>query len=356
MEEVFKPGEIRLGDTEGVVREEGDTARFALSLSREPSDDVLVIATSLDTSEGRVISPPLTFDASNWDVPQELTVQGVDDPFADRDQNYPVALVVLSNDGGFKAPRPIRMTTTDDDEAAYWVDVVEDTMAEDESRRAQVRVRIATPPVSSILFDLELSDASEGSLSQPQIEFEPGDPLEAFLFIDGVDDFDADGDQQVLLTLSPIPPGDKAYALLDPTEVDLISVDGVCGNNVLEAVEGCDDGNTLTEVCDYGLSCCTVCNSQCEEAAGELTGFCGDQIIQSNFEECDGDVTQLCGLITRENGDARCARSCAELDLTGCHHEQATQITVGTGHACYLAITGDQMPQTLRCWGENRSG
>ena len=50
-------------------------------------------------------------------------------------------------------------------------------------------------------------------------------------------DLEADDDQQVLLTLTPTPPGDKAYVLLGPEEVDLISIDGVCGNNVLEAVE-----------------------------------------------------------------------------------------------------------------------
>lgn len=356
-EEVFKPGKLVIDNLTGTVSEEGDAAVFEISLSREPGADVLVIATSLDASEGRVISAPMTFTSETWDKPQELTIQGVDDPFADRDQEYPVTLFVLSDDLGFKPPRPLRMTTTDDDQAAYWVDVIEDTMAEDRRQRAQVRVRIATPPEKSIIFDLELDDPDEGILSLSQLEFRPGDPLEAFIFIDGRDDLEADGDQQVLLTLTPTPPGDKAYVLLGPEEVDLISIDGVCGNNVLEAVEGCDDGNTTTEICDYGLSCCTVCNSQCEEAAGDLTGFCGDEIIQSTWEECDGDVSQLCDpFIRREHGDARCENACSSLALGGCHKDQATQLAVGADHACFLATRGDQMPQELVCWGDNRSG
>jgi len=61
----------------------------------------------------------------------------------------------------------------------------------------------------------------------------------------------------------------------------------VCGNNVTEAPEECDDGNTVTESCNYSETSCTVCASDCSEQAG-ATSFCGDSNTDSaNGETCD---------------------------------------------------------------------
>ena len=52
--------------------------------------------------------------------------------------------------------------------------------------------------------------------------------------------------------------------------------------------EDCDDGNTVTEECDYGVVACTVCAADCSEIAG-ATSICGDGIVdEANGEECDG--------------------------------------------------------------------
>ena len=67
---------------------------------------------------------------------------------------------------------------------------------------------------------------------------------------------------------------------------DCTSTDPICGNMVVEAGEACDDGNTVTEECMYGLMSCTVCNATCESVAG-ATAFCGDGIINGG-EVCDG--------------------------------------------------------------------
>ena len=50
--------------------------------------------------------------------------------------------------------------------------------------------------------------------------------------------------------------------------------------------EACDDGNTITEACDYGESSCTVCSSTCENVAG-ATRSCGDGVVDAGFEQCD---------------------------------------------------------------------
>ena len=65
-----------------------------------------------------------------------------------------------------------------------------------------------------------------------------------------------------------------------------------CGDNVTEGLETCDDGNQITESCQYGEVSCTVCDANCQEATGELVGYCGDGEVQADKgEECDdGDL------------------------------------------------------------------
>ncbi|MEM7589202.1 MAG: hypothetical protein AAF320_03465 [Myxococcota bacterium] len=82
------------------------------------------------------------------------------------------------------------------------------------------------------------------------------------------------------------------YSLDEPGSLQVSSDDAtasanVCGNGVIGATQQCDDGNTITESCAYGLSACTVCSSSCQEVAGAVS-FCGDGITDGfNGEECD---------------------------------------------------------------------
>jgi len=68
----------------------------------------------------------------------------------------------------------------------------------------------------------------------------------------------------------------------------------VCGDGFEEGAEQCDDGNTVTEECEYGEESCTVCTESCTEQAG-ATSFCGDDIADvANGEQCDGtDLNQM---------------------------------------------------------------
>ena len=58
----------------------------------------------------------------------------------------------------------------------------------------------------------------------------------------------------------------------------------LCGDGVVDAEEGCDDGNTDTEECAYGLDACTVCAADCTEQAGD-TDLCGDGVVDAD-DDC----------------------------------------------------------------------
>ncbi len=93
---------INVFPTSGLTTtESGGTDNFTVSLNAVPSAPVTVTVTSLNPLEGTASPASLTFNPSNWDVPQTVTVTGVDDNFPDDDATYPVRLDFASNDSSY---------------------------------------------------------------------------------------------------------------------------------------------------------------------------------------------------------------------------------------------------------------
>ncbi len=72
--------------------EAGGTATFTVVLNAQPTADVHVTLTSGDLTEATMLPAGLTFTAVNWNVPQTVTVTGIDDFVADGDQPFTIFL------------------------------------------------------------------------------------------------------------------------------------------------------------------------------------------------------------------------------------------------------------------------
>ena len=59
-------------------------------LNAQPTADVTIALSSSDTTEGTVLPASLTFTAANWNMPQTVTVTGVDDALDDGDVAYTI--------------------------------------------------------------------------------------------------------------------------------------------------------------------------------------------------------------------------------------------------------------------------
>ena len=79
-----------------VMSEGGSSDSFTFALASQPGSSVVVSVVSSDLSEASVSVSSLTFSPSNWDVPQSVTVTGVNDGLGDGDQSVNI---VLSADG-----------------------------------------------------------------------------------------------------------------------------------------------------------------------------------------------------------------------------------------------------------------
>ena len=78
------------------MSESGSSDSFTFALASQPGSSVVVSVVSSDLSEASVSVSSLTFGPSNWDVPQSVTVTGVNDGLDDGDQSVNI---VLSADG-----------------------------------------------------------------------------------------------------------------------------------------------------------------------------------------------------------------------------------------------------------------
>ncbi|HEV8292471.1 MAG TPA: right-handed parallel beta-helix repeat-containing protein, partial [Tepidisphaeraceae bacterium] len=72
--------------------ETGGTATFQVVLSTQPTANVLVPISSSNTGEASVSSSVLTFTTANWNLPQTVTVTGIDDSLIDQDASYNVVI------------------------------------------------------------------------------------------------------------------------------------------------------------------------------------------------------------------------------------------------------------------------
>ncbi|MCO6373085.1 Calx-beta domain-containing protein, partial [Roseivirga pacifica] len=76
------------------VNESGATDTFDVVLDSEPASGVVINVSSGSTAEVTVDQSSLTFTSGNWNVPQTVTVQGVDDSKVDTDKSVKITLSI----------------------------------------------------------------------------------------------------------------------------------------------------------------------------------------------------------------------------------------------------------------------
>ena len=116
---------ITVTPTSGLTTTEaGGTATFTVVLTSQPTADVTIALSSSDTTEGTVSPASLTFTTANWNVPQTVTVTGVDDAVDDGDVAYSIVTApATSADASYNGvdPTDVAVTNTDNDTAGITV-------------------------------------------------------------------------------------------------------------------------------------------------------------------------------------------------------------------------------------------
>ena len=118
--EVVVPGVINVVPTAGLVTsEDGQTATFTIALGSTPTADVSIGLTSSNAAEGTVSPATVVFNTGNFNVPQTVTVTGVDDaanPMVDGNIAYSiVTAAAISNDRSYTGVNASDVAVTNND-------------------------------------------------------------------------------------------------------------------------------------------------------------------------------------------------------------------------------------------------
>lgn len=145
--------EVIVSPTSGLeTTEAGGTDVFQIRLGSQPLADVIVSLASSDTGEGTVSAATLTFNSTNWNTPQTVTITGQDDEAVDGDVSYTIAPTSTSGDSKYDGLNAgdVTVTNRDDDSAALTLSSVTGTANEGSSGTVEY------------VFEVSLSGSVEG--------------------------------------------------------------------------------------------------------------------------------------------------------------------------------------------------
>ena len=99
-----------------VTTEDGVSSSFTVVLNREPDDDVNVSISGLDSTEGRLNTDTLRFTPSNWNIPQTVTVTGINDLLSDGTATYNLT-ATANKAGGYSGSEAATITISNIDQS-----------------------------------------------------------------------------------------------------------------------------------------------------------------------------------------------------------------------------------------------
>jgi hypothetical protein len=216
------PGFIIDPPSDLVVSEFGDTDTATIRLTIAPTAPVTVAITSSDLTEGTVSPATLTFTTANWNVPQTITVTGVDDNLADGNIPFFVQIApAVSADlryNGLDAP-DISVTNIDNETAQVYVKTRHVLKTSEAGLQASFRMRLTIRPTANVTCPIASSDTTEGVVAPVSVTFTPQNfATQQFVRVTGVDDTVKDGDVLYTILTGPCTSTDPAYNGIDPTD------------------------------------------------------------------------------------------------------------------------------------------
>ncbi|MBF0238411.1 MAG: S-layer homology domain-containing protein [SAR324 cluster bacterium] len=230
-----------VGSVQGSPTEEGDSATFTVSLISEPTADVTLNLSNSDLTEATVSPATLIFTTQNWDGLQTVTVTGVADSIVDGNQPVTVVLSAAeSTDTNYNGLNPdnLIMYNTDHDSAGILVGDVSGDPSEN-GATATFSVRLSSQPEANVTLPISSDNPSEIKVSPASLIFTPQNwNATQTVTLNGVDDPDIDGNQQVFIRLNPATSTDSHYQGLDASDVEVANLDNDSAGVWLSGISG----------------------------------------------------------------------------------------------------------------------
>ena len=211
-----------------VVTEFGDTDTFTIALTTRPLANVTVTLTSSDLTEGTVQPAAVTFTPASWNVPQIVTVRGVNDNLADGNIVFTIITgAATSTDPNYAGLNPpdVQVTNIDNDIAQVFVRAKPLLRVSENGSTATFRIGLTTQPTANVTCTLHSTDATEGAVSPTNIVFTPLNWNARVVTILGLDDAIIDGPQYFQIVTDACTSADPSYNGQNPRDVNVVNLD-----------------------------------------------------------------------------------------------------------------------------------
>lgn len=210
-----------------LTTETGGTATFTVVLDRQPYADVTIGVSSSDTTEGAVNVSSLTFTPGNWNVPQTVTITGVDDALADGAIPYTIVLsAATSADPRYNGMVPSSVSVVNaDDEPGFTLSKASVTTTE-AGGADSFTVVLNTAPAGDVTIGFSSSNTAEGTVAPASLTFTPANwSVPQTVTVTGVDDLVADGNTAYSIITAPATSTDPIYNGLNIADVGAVNRD-----------------------------------------------------------------------------------------------------------------------------------
>lgn len=207
--------------------EAGGQATFKLSLTIPPTDDVEVVLSSSDPTEGSVSPSSLLFLHRNWRIPQTITVTGVNDQLRDGDVRYEIRGRATSGDAAYEGlqMQPQELINVDDDRPELVFDV-HTVITQEGGATASVLVRLDAAPTAEVDITLASSDPAEATVRPARLRFGPSSwATPQTIEISGVDDGVLDGTRSYWILTGTASSDDPGWSGRDPRDLLGLNLD-----------------------------------------------------------------------------------------------------------------------------------
>ncbi|GAB4188560.1 MAG: hypothetical protein Tsb002_14940 [Wenzhouxiangellaceae bacterium] len=219
------------GDT--VVEESGTSDTVDVVLDRLTIGEVTLSIAMSDDTEATVTPPTLTFDPSNWDVPQTVTITGVDDGVIDGDQISQLLVTVIDaiDDPDYAAlpPATVDVTTLDVVAGEMLISPLA-IMVIEGNEGIGFNAMLNRQPAADVSVDLSVSDNDLISLSATSLTFSPDNwDVPQTVIVTAVDDDIAQETLNLQVLTDLLQSSDSSFAGFDPANVDVTRFDDELG-------------------------------------------------------------------------------------------------------------------------------
>lgn len=219
---------ISVSEPDGPTSEFGGEATFEIVLTSEPTDDVTISFDTNDPTEGTPDVTSVVFTNQDWNIPQPVTVTGMDDALNDGFQLYAITFAaVSSNDANYAALAipSLSLVNVDDETPGFIISEPTGNTSEN-GGSADFTVVLTKQPTADVTVNFDTSNPAEGSPTVTSLIFTAADyDTPQTVTVNGADDGNIDGDQPYRIDFSPTTSADPYYNGLVPASVQLINAD-----------------------------------------------------------------------------------------------------------------------------------